>query len=410
MAVDVAARLSEGRPAVQHTQTYVAACAVLGYRHPDLTAHGWQVRDWYETEAGLDLGVLDDDCAALWAAVTVTEDALASQRAQLAELAAAWRGPGADCAMQFLRRHCDAAALLAARVRAAAEGCAALRDNLWRLVDGKVATAIAIDDRRLADRPAWLAAAHTVATGAGDRSTADAVIREQVNPYVDNDIRIDWLATMRSAVASVDASFDAVTDGLAALPAGCFELVGDFGPSAPVTTAPVLAPRTDAVLTVPAAAPPPPPPLPAPAAAPADPLEELAAPPGDATGLPGGISDLGGAGGLGGLAGSVGSLVGSIVEGIGGVLGSLADGLAGPELDDSALQDPFEDPYDEPEDADDADDPVDDESDENDTDTETAPAPTDVVDDPIPAQDTAAPAAAPDAESQPPPPPEPTPP
>ncbi len=59
------ARLAEGRPAVEHTQTYVQACHVLGYQHPDLTAHGSQVLDWYETESGLDLRVLDDDSAEL---------------------------------------------------------------------------------------------------------------------------------------------------------------------------------------------------------------------------------------------------------------------------------------------------------------------------------------------------------
>ena len=42
---------------------------------------------------------------------------------------------------RFLQRHCDAAAEVAAHVRAAADGCTALRDNLWQSVDGKVATA-----------------------------------------------------------------------------------------------------------------------------------------------------------------------------------------------------------------------------------------------------------------------------
>lgn len=146
---DVAARLAEGRPAVEHTQIYVWACHVLGYQHPDLTAHGAQVCDWYDTEVGLDLGVLDDDSAELVAAVDAVEEALHAQRAQLAGLAAAWRGLGADSAMQFLQRHCDAATVVAAHVRAAAEGCATLRDNLWEMVDGKAATAVAIDDRKL---------------------------------------------------------------------------------------------------------------------------------------------------------------------------------------------------------------------------------------------------------------------
>src|SRR5271155_4077702 len=134
---DVAARLAEGRPAVEHTQIYVQACHVLGYQHPDLPARGSQVRDWYESEAGLDLRVLDDDIAQLRVAVNTIEEALWVQRAQVTELAAAWRGFGADSATRFLQRHCDAAAQVAAHVRAAAEDCAALRDNVWQSVDGK---------------------------------------------------------------------------------------------------------------------------------------------------------------------------------------------------------------------------------------------------------------------------------
>ena len=103
---------------------------MLGYQHPDLTAHGSQVRDWYDTETGLDLRVLDDDSAALRAAVNTIDEALWLQRAQVTEIAAAWTGSGADSATRFLQRHCDAAAEVAAHVRAAAEGYAALRDKL----------------------------------------------------------------------------------------------------------------------------------------------------------------------------------------------------------------------------------------------------------------------------------------
>ena len=91
---DVAARLAEGRPAVERTQTYVDACHQLGYQQPDLTAHASQVREWYDTEAGLDLRVLDDDTGALRAAATAIEEALWVQRTQVTELAVAWRGSG----------------------------------------------------------------------------------------------------------------------------------------------------------------------------------------------------------------------------------------------------------------------------------------------------------------------------
>jgi hypothetical protein len=372
--LDVAARLAEGRPAVEHTRTYVRACHVLGYQHPDLTAHESQVCDWYETEAGLDLWVLDDDSGELGAAVNAIEEALQLQRAQFAELSAAWRGSGADFAARFLQRHCDAAASVVAHVRAAAHGCAALRDNLWQLVDGKAATAVAIDDRRLGERSAWLAAAHTVMTGAGDRSVAEELVHQQINPYVDNDIRADWLSAMRSTTASVTAAYDAAIHALTSAPEVCFEVPGELGPSwqqmfdaplgsssAPRATPEVALPA-DLVPTAPAAASTPPPPTTvAPPTFPADALgdlssltPELAAPLGDATGLSTGAGNLGG---LGGLAGNIGGVVGKIVDGIGGLLGSLADGFADPSggAGDALLDDPL-----------DADDP---EADETDDDT-----------------------------------------
>jgi hypothetical protein len=345
---DVAARLAEGRPAVEHTQIYVRACHLLGYQHPDLTAHGAQVCDWYDTEVGLDLRVLDDDSAELAVAVDTVEEALHAQRALLAELAAAWRGPGADSAMQFLQRHCAAAAAVAAHVRGAAEGCAVLRDNLWEMVDGKTATAVAIDDRRLGERSGWLAAAHTVTTGAGDRSAAEELVRHQVNPYVDNDIRIDWLTAMRSTVASVRASYDAIIHALTSTHEVCFDIPGELGPSwrpvpddplgtMSVTPAmPEVTLPAEAVSTMPAAVTAPvPPTIAAPPALPASGLEdlsavptELAAPLDDRTGGSTGTSNLGG--GLGGLAENIGGVVGKIVDGLGGLLGSLAGGFADP--------------------------------------------------------------------------------
>ncbi len=328
---------------MEHTQTYVRACQLLGYQHPDLTAHGSQVREWYEAEAGLDLRVLDDDCAELRAAVNAIEEAAWLQRSQITELAAAWTGPGADSATRFLQRNCDAAAQLAAHVRAAADRCAALRDNLWHLVDGKAATAVAIDDRRLGERPAWLAAAHAVTTGVGDRSAAEELVRQQVTPYVDNDIRTDWLTAMRSTTTSVAASYDVSIQALASAPEACFEVPGELGPnwqpvfgeslsaSSVTPTMPEVSLPADVVPTMAAASSTPPPPVseasPSPGAFdnwPSAP-SELAAPLGDASGLSSGAGDLGS---LGSLAGSIGGVIGSIVEGIGGLLGSLAEGFA----------------------------------------------------------------------------------
>jgi hypothetical protein len=198
---------------VERTQTYVRACHVLGYQDPDLTARGSQVLDWYETESALDLRVLDDDGAELRAALNTIDEAMWLQRAQLTEIAAAWTGSGADSATRFLQRHCDIGAEVAAQVRAAAESYGALRDKLWQLVDSKAATAAAIDDRRAGERSAWLAAAHTVTAGAGDRPAED-VVRDHIIPYVDNDIRTDWLSAMRSIGTSVEAAYDAAVEAL----------------------------------------------------------------------------------------------------------------------------------------------------------------------------------------------------
>jgi len=347
---DVMARLAEGRPAVEHMQTYVQACHELGYQQADLTARPAQVWDWYDTEAGLDLRVLDDDGAELRAAVNAIDEALWVQRAQVAELAAAWRGPGADSAARFLRSHSDAAAEVAAHVRAAAEQCAALRDDVWQAVDGRVATTIAIDERRLAERPAWLTAAHTVTTGTGDRSAAEELLRKQVMPYVDNDIRTDWLTAMRSATASVAESYDAAIHALTSTPEVCFEVPGELGPSwQPVLEEPLRpTPAAPPVPTVPAAAPAPPPsiteaPQPLSMGRP-DELSSLppdmAAPLGDFGGLSTGAGNLGG---VGGLAGGIGGVIGQIVDSIGGLLGSLAGGLGDTSgSSDSLVDDPID--------------------------------------------------------------------
>jgi hypothetical protein len=340
--LDVAERLAEGRPAVEHTQNYVHACHVLGYEHPDLTAHPSQIRDWYDSEDGLDLRALDRDCAELRAAGAAVTEALRIQHAQVAELAAAWTGPGGDTAVGFLQRHVDTGYTAATEVRAAAQRCESLRDNLWYLVDSKVATAIAIDDRTQAQRQTWLAAAAAVTTGLGDRPTAEEVVRQQVNPYVDNEIRDDWLSTMRSTVAGVATSYDMVTDRMAAAPGARFEFPGDLGPgyqalpaappSAP-TSAAALAPAVfpslpaDPAPTLATAAP-----APAPTIS-ATPVPDLGTALGDTSAMPAG--DLGG--GLSGL----GGLASRIVDAMGSLLGSAADAPDDPSALDASDEDPF---------------------------------------------------------------------
>ena len=231
---DVAARLAEARQAVDDTQTYVWACHLLDYQNPDLTLHSAQVRDWFSSEDGMDLGVLDADGAAVQAVAATADDVLARQRDQLAALTAAWQGGGAASAEEFVRRHCDTAAQAAASVRSGAEAVVGLRDALWEAVDAKVAAVIAIDDRRQADRGVWLAAAQTVITGVGDRAAASELIDGQIKSFVDNDIRKDWLAAVRTAIASIGNSYDTAIAELSDTTPIEFEVPGELGPdSAP---------------------------------------------------------------------------------------------------------------------------------------------------------------------------------
>ena len=216
MTVDVAARLAQGRPAVANTEAYVDACRAVGYQNADLTSRGGQIGEWYSTEDGLDLAALDADCAALRAAAGAAEEALRIERAGMAALGSAWGGESGSAAAGFVERHCSAGAAVAEAVRSAAEVCAALRDKLWGAVDAKVAAATAIDDRRAGERTAWLAAARTVTTGAADREAATEIVRQQITPYVDADIRTEWLGAMRSATGAVDAAYDEATGTLGA--------------------------------------------------------------------------------------------------------------------------------------------------------------------------------------------------
>ena len=365
--LDVAERLAEGRPAVEHTQSYLRACQLLGYQDPELTSHPGQIRDWYDSEDGLDLHALDGDCAQLRATVAAVTEALRMQRAQVDELAAAWTGPGAESAVAFLQRHCDAANTVATEVRAAAQRCESLRDNLWHLVDVKVATAIAIDDRTLSQRPAWLAAAAAVTAGVGDRQRADELVQQQIKPYVDNDIRADWLTAMRSTQAGIAASYDMVIDRFAAAAPAYFEIPEELRPDrTPFLPAPASAPASTGAVgqaaafpgfapdPAPAAVPAtsttpttlPPTTTPEPPATPAPPTSDLGTGLGDASAMPAGVGSSAGPGGLGGLASR-------IVDAMSGLLGSAAQQLNDP----SELDDPLdtEDPFD-PDDPDDPDD------------------------------------------------------
>src|SRR6185312_8173378 len=95
-------------------------------------------------------------------------------------------------------------------------------------------------------------------TGAGDRAAASERIDHEVKPFVDNDIRGNWLTAMRSAMAAVTELYDAATTELTAEPDPVFDVPGDLGPSW------TPASRDNGVATVPAAASPVAPPVSAP--------------------------------------------------------------------------------------------------------------------------------------------------
>jgi hypothetical protein len=228
---DVAARLDEGQAAVETFAEFVWACGLLGYRHPDLTAHLGQVHDWYAAEDGLDLRTLDADGAALAAAAGSAEQALRLQDDQLSALTQAWQGRGAQAAREFLLRHGGSAQHAVVAVRRAGDTVAVLRDQLWQAVDDKVTVTERIAARCAAQREVWLAAARTVRSGLGDRDAASELIDAQVKPFVDNDIGGEWVSAMRSAITAVSDAYTSAITALTDAPAPVFEIPGDLGPS-----------------------------------------------------------------------------------------------------------------------------------------------------------------------------------
>jgi len=364
---DAASRLAEGRPAVDAIQDYVWACHLLGYQDSDLTLNVSQVRDWYGSEDGIDLQALDADCAALRAAVTASEGALVRQDVQLASMAVAWHGPGAQASRDFLHRHGEASRAVVAAVRTAAESLASLRDRLWHSIDGKVDATLAAEGRGAHQE--WRAAAQTVTTGAGDRVTASELVDQEVKPFVDNDIRTEWLGAMRSAMAAVTEAYDAAAAELASEVAVTFDVPGELGPSwspppservatTPAGTGPVAGPVAGQVG---AAAPfqsawsaPSAPPASLSAPAPSGPAEQMAppAPPVDPAAMAppsmpsmpsmgGGMPDVGS--GLSGFGGQLGDLLGGLMGTSQDALSDLPEVDEPDELDEPDDLDPLED-------------------------------------------------------------------
>lgn len=388
-SLDVAARLDQGQAAVDTIAEYVWAAHLLGFDHPDLTAHRYQVHDWYTSEDGLDLRALDAECASLAAAADAADRAVRLQDNNFQSLSRAWEGAGARASTDFLARHATSAVQVAAGIRSAAATLTRLRDNLWDAVDVKASAALQIEERVGGQRGSWLAAARTVGTGVGDRSAACELIEAQVKPFVAQDIGGDWLTAMRSAMRAVA---DAYGQALAALHAEVLPVFGIPGELGPVWAAPIPPPgefpaasasmpswpATSAAVPAPMSATPVP--LPAPGPSPgAESADPATSAPTSASGFGPGLGGGGGMPGLGGLPG-MGSGMGSGLAGagqqladlFGGLLGSSADGVPSfdPDPDDGLRDDgaddadpaPEDDPDPDPEDDDR--DPEDDEADE----------------------------------------------
>ncbi|WP_240430970.1 hypothetical protein [Mycobacterium kyogaense] len=344
MAYDVSGRLGQGRPPVETMAAYVWAAHQVGFADPDLTLHPGQMRDWYGTEDGMDLVVLQRDCAAVDAAVRATREALTGHEDQAGMLSEAWQGSGAQAARQFLHRHGVAAAAVADALTAAAAALQRALEQLWRAVDSKVETTVAIEAEAGAAREQWLAAATTVTSGVGDRAAAAEMVDGAVKPFVQNRIGAEWLTAMQAAGATVAETYRTATAEIMGRPPAVFEIPGALGPSAPsapvassvpaapspvAVSAPAPAPALAPAPTAPAAWTAPPPP----AAAPPAPLPE--APPAP-------LSDLGG----GGAFPQVGQ---RFADALGGLLGGgTGDGIAGDAFDPPADLEPPE--PDEPED------------------------------------------------------------
>ncbi|MDF2823173.1 MAG: hypothetical protein K0R68_581 [Mycobacterium sp.] len=298
MVFDVTGRLSEGLAALDNMELYVRACAARGYHHPDLTAHSTALRDWYGTEDGLDLHAVDSDCVTLRLITRQAAQALDGARTGVAAREAAWGGEAGSAASEFLAGHAAAATDVVAAVTAAAQVLERLRDELWRLVDGKVNTTVAIDARTTAQRPVWSEAAR-------DGGSAE-VVDEQIRPWVESVIAGEWVPAMQATREAVAAAYRTAIEALSSRPAVTFMVPGDLGPrlSAPPAAVRAGTAATPVLSTIPAAAlpgptadtavpqaipsetsppPPPPAPLPTTGALPPEPAAGPGTPPGGLT-------------------------------------------------------------------------------------------------------------------------------
>ncbi len=193
-------RLADGAAAALNTETYVAACRALGVGGAGLSAA--MVRDLWGAEDGLSLAALDTDSAALQNAADAAEDGLRAQREALALLSEAWRGSAGPVALERVAGHCADSQAAVTALRDAASALGSLRDQLGELLAAKADAAVRIDGRA-----GLLADAAAVVDGTADGSAAEAV-RQRIAPYVDADVRAEWVSAMRTATDSVAAAYE----------------------------------------------------------------------------------------------------------------------------------------------------------------------------------------------------------
>lgn len=206
-ALDIAARLADGKSALAHTEAYVSACRALGYHYPEINSYAGQLGEWFAAEEWLDLAKLEADCSKLVASARATEEALDVERKAIDALATAWTGEAGQEASAHTRRHCLEGEAVLNGLRTAADSLRVLREKLWRAVDDKVNATVTIDNRTASQRGHWLVAAATVIGGGPDRATFADVVEREIKPYVERDIRVEWVAAMQSTTADAHAAY-----------------------------------------------------------------------------------------------------------------------------------------------------------------------------------------------------------
>ncbi|MFN8227751.1 MAG: hypothetical protein U0R18_13670 [Mycobacterium sp.] len=228
MGNDVAARLRDGWAALDNLQKCVDACGLAGYRLIDV----------YGSEHGLDLIALDADAGVLRAAAVRADEAAELVRAQPGRLSEAWRGPAGEQAADLVGGHAAAAARLASAVRLAAEACATLGAELWRIVGARVARTQTV---ATAVRPEWL-------TG--------EVAGEELKAFAHNIILGEWTAAMRQADDDARAVYRRAITTLDAVGPIGFAVPGPLATGAPPASAPSpTMPASAPLSTMPASAP-----------------------------------------------------------------------------------------------------------------------------------------------------------